>query len=117
MHTPDHWNLVKFQNGISSANNSPGLLTAAIALVAVGMLFKVGAVPFHQWVPDVYMGSPTPVTSFMAGAVKVAAFGGLLRVFYVAFGALVWGLAAINLGCCRLNNGCRKRYCISSIRF
>ena len=80
----------QISNGISSANNSPGLLTAAIALVAVGMLFKVGAVPFHQWVPDVYMGSPTPVTSFMAGAVKVAAFGGLLRVFYVAFGALVW---------------------------
>ncbi len=80
----------QISNGISAANNSPGLLTAAIALVAVGMLFKVGAVPFHQWVPDVYTGSPTPVTSFMAGAVKVAAFGGLLRVFYVAFGALVW---------------------------
>ena len=80
----------QISNGISSANNAPGLLTAAIALVAVGMLFKVGAVPFHQWVPDVYTGSPTPVTSFMAGAVKVAAFGGLLRVFYVAFGALVW---------------------------
>jgi NADH-quinone oxidoreductase subunit N len=80
----------QISNGISSANNAPGLLTAAIALVAVGMLFKIGAVPFHQWVPDVYTGSPTPVTTFMAGAVKVAAFGGLLRVFYVAFGALVW---------------------------
>jgi NADH-quinone oxidoreductase subunit N len=56
----------------------------------VGMLFKIGAVPFHQWVPDVYTGAPTPVTSFMAGAVKVAAFGGLLRIFYVAFGSLVW---------------------------
>ncbi|MBM3682271.1 MAG: NADH-quinone oxidoreductase subunit N, partial [Actinobacteria bacterium] len=43
-----------------------------------------------QWVPDVYTGAPTPVTSFMAGAVKVAAFGGLLRIFYVAFGSLVW---------------------------
>jgi len=80
----------QISNGISSSNNSPGLLTAAISLVAVGMLFKVGAVPFHQWVPDVYSGSPTPVTSFMAGAVKIAAFGGLLRVFYVAFGSLVW---------------------------
>ncbi len=80
----------QISNGISSANNSPGLLTAAIALVAVGMLFKIGAVPFHQWVPDVYTGAPTPVTSFMAGAVKVAAFGGLLRIFYVAFGSLVW---------------------------
>jgi len=65
-------------------------LLIGIVFMSVGLLFKVGAVPFHQWVPDVYTGSPTPVTSFMAGAVKVAAFGGLLRVFYVAFGALVW---------------------------
>jgi len=59
-------------------------------LLAVGLLFKVGAVPFHQWVPDVYQGSPSAITGFMAAAVKVAAFGAILRVFYVAFGGLRW---------------------------
>jgi NADH-quinone oxidoreductase subunit N len=56
----------------------------------VGLLFKVAAVPFHQWTPDVYQGSPTPVTGFMAAAVKVAAFGAILRVLYVALGGLQW---------------------------
>ena len=46
--------------------------------------------PFHLWTPDVYQGSPTPVTAFMAAAVKVAAFGALLRVMYVAFGGASW---------------------------
>ncbi|HSS23818.1 MAG TPA: NADH-quinone oxidoreductase subunit N, partial [Mycobacterium sp.] len=48
------------------------------------LLFKVGAVPFHSWIPDVYQGAPTPITGFMAAATKVAAFGALLRVVYVA---------------------------------
>lgn len=56
-----------------------------VALLAVGLLFKVGAVPFHSWIPDVYQGAPTPVTGFMAAATKVAAFGALLRVVYVAW--------------------------------
>jgi NADH-quinone oxidoreductase subunit N len=55
-----------------------------VALLSVGLLFKVGAVPFHSWIPDVYQGAPTPITGFMAAATKVAAFGALLRVFYVA---------------------------------
>src|SRR6478735_4041534 len=55
-----------------------------IALISVGLLFKVGAAPFHAWTPDVYQGAPTPVTGFMAAATKVAAFGALLRLFYVA---------------------------------
>jgi NADH-quinone oxidoreductase subunit N len=76
--------------GISANNNAAGLLTAAVALVAVGLLFKVGAVPFHQWVPDVYTGSATVVTAFMASAVKVAAIGGSLRAFFVAFGGYAW---------------------------
>lgn len=54
------------------------------ALVGVGLLFKVGAVPFHSWIPDVYQGSPTPITAFMAAATKIAAFGALVRLFYVA---------------------------------
>lgn len=67
-----------------------GIVLTGIGLIAVGLLFKVGAVPFHQWTPDVYQGAPTPLTAFMAAATKVAAFGALLRVFYVAFGALRW---------------------------
>lgn len=55
-----------------------------VGLLAVGLLFKVGAVPFHSWTPDVYQGAPTPVTAFMAAATKIAAFGALLRVLYVA---------------------------------
>ncbi len=67
-----------------------GLLIAGVALIAVGMFFKVGAVPFHQWVPDVYQGAPTPLTGFMAAAVKLAGFGALIRIFYVAFGGTAW---------------------------
>ncbi|MGB8389936.1 NADH-quinone oxidoreductase subunit NuoN [Mycobacterium sp.] len=55
-----------------------------VALLSVGLLFKVGAVPFHSWIPDVYQGAPTPITGFMAAATKVAAFGALIRVVYVA---------------------------------
>jgi NADH-quinone oxidoreductase subunit N len=71
-------------------SSQDGLIIPGIAMVAVGLLFKVGAVPFHQWVPDVYQGSPTPLTAFMSAATKVAAFGALLRVFYVAFGGMRW---------------------------
>jgi NADH-quinone oxidoreductase subunit N len=69
---------------------SQGLQLIGIALVAAGLLFKVAAVPFHMWTPDVYQGSPTPVTAFMAAAVKVAGFGALLRVMYVALGGATW---------------------------
>jgi len=74
------------QTGTASAT----LLYAGIALLGLGLLFKIGAVPFHAWKPDVYQGSPTPVTALMASCTLVAAFGALLRVFYVAFGQLTW---------------------------
>ncbi len=67
-----------------------GLLLAGIALLSVGLLFKVGAVPFQAWTPDVYQGAPTAVTAFMAAGTKVAAFGALLRLFYVGLGAERW---------------------------
>lgn len=67
-----------------------GLLFIGIAMILVGLMFKIGAVPFHQWTPDVYQGAPTPVTGFMAATVKVAAFGALLRLLYVAFGGVRW---------------------------
>ncbi|MGB8021017.1 MAG: NADH-quinone oxidoreductase subunit NuoN [Candidatus Nanopelagicales bacterium] len=67
-----------------------GLQLVGIGLVSVGLLFKVAAVPFHMWTPDVYQGAPTPVTAFMAAAVKVAGFGALMRVMYVALGGAQW---------------------------
>ncbi len=67
-----------------AAHGDTSLALVGVALVAVGLLFKVGAVPFHSWIPDVYQGAPTPITGFMAAATKVAAFGALLRVVYVA---------------------------------
>jgi NADH-quinone oxidoreductase subunit N len=66
------------------------ILLAGMALVSIGLLFKIGAVPFHSWTPDVYQGSPTPVTGFMAVCTKIAAVGGLLRLFYVGLGATRW---------------------------
>ncbi|HEX5133728.1 MAG TPA: NADH-quinone oxidoreductase subunit N [Candidatus Krumholzibacteria bacterium] len=57
----------------------------AIALILVGFVFKVSAVPFHMWVPDVYQGAPSPITGFMAGAVKAASFAAFLRLFYMSF--------------------------------
>ncbi len=66
------------------------LLILGIALLSVGLLFKVGAVPFQAWTPDVYQGAPTAVTAFMSAGTKVAAFGAMLRLFYVAFGADRW---------------------------
>jgi NADH-quinone oxidoreductase subunit N len=73
-----------------TTGHSDALLLLGIAMLAVGLLFKVGAVPFQAWTPDVYQGSPTPVTALMAACTKVAAFGALLRVFYVAFGTSKW---------------------------
>lgn len=66
------------------------LLLAGIALLAVGVLFKVSAVPFHAWTPDVYQGAPSAVTGFMAACTKVAGFGALLRIFFAAFGEAQW---------------------------
>lgn len=77
--------------GIGATLQAQGVDTialAGVALLTVGLLFKVGAVPFHSWIPDVYVGAPTPITGFMAAATKVAAFGALLRVVYVALPSL-----------------------------
>lgn len=73
------------------ADGSGDRMTAVlgVGLLSVGLLFKIGAVPFHSWTPDVYQGAPTPITAFMAAATKIAAFGALLRVLYVAVPGLV----------------------------
>ncbi|TXH33994.1 MAG: NADH-quinone oxidoreductase subunit NuoN [Rhodospirillaceae bacterium] len=70
------------------AHSSDPLALIGAGLLLVGLFFKVGAVPFHSWIPDVYVGAPTPITGFMAAATKVAAFGAMLRIIYVALPAL-----------------------------
>ena len=74
----------------SIADPGPMRLTMVLGLVfvVVGVAFKLGAVPFHMWVPDVYEGAPTPVTLFIATAPKIAAFGMLMRALVDGLGAL-----------------------------
>ncbi|MFD1859559.1 NADH-quinone oxidoreductase subunit NuoN [Aeromicrobium camelliae] len=83
-------NLTLIDEAVTARSDSGGLLLVAMAMIAVGLLFKIGAVPFHAWTPDVYQGAPTPVTAFMAAATKAAAFVALMRVFFVAFGGASW---------------------------
>jgi NADH-quinone oxidoreductase subunit N len=75
---------------VQNSANSEVLLFAGLAMISIGLLFKVSAAPFHVWTPDVYQGAPTPVTGFMAACTKVAAFGALLRVLYVSFEGTQW---------------------------
>ncbi|MFZ5855634.1 MAG: NADH-quinone oxidoreductase subunit N [Chloroflexota bacterium] len=88
----------------ASSGTSSLLLTIGAALILVGFGFKVAAVPFHMWTPDVYQGAPTSVTGFMAAGAKIAGFAALLRVFLTAFPALavdmtdiLWGLSALTM--------------------
>ncbi len=94
-------------NGTSSPSTGSGgtlLLTIGAALLLVGFGFKVAAVPFHMWTPDVYQGAPTAVTAFMSSGAKIAGFAALLRVFATAFPSLsaditnvLWALAALTM--------------------
>lgn len=74
----------------AGSQHSDTLLLGGFALLVVGLLFKASVGPFHTWTPDVYQGAPTPVTAFMAACTKVAAFGALARVLFVAFGDTRW---------------------------
>ena len=85
-------------------DRNDALLLAGVALLLVGLGFKVAAVPFHVWTPDVYQGAPTPVTAFMASVGKVAAFAALLRVLIVGlpfyrddWRPVIWVLAVLSL--------------------
>ncbi|TKR22880.1 NADH-quinone oxidoreductase subunit NuoN [Cellulomonas hominis] len=80
---------------VRTVTGMDGLLLAGSLLVLAGLLFKVGAVPFHSWTPDVYQGAPTPITGFMAACTKVAAFGALVRVFYTVVPDLRWDLEPV----------------------
>lgn len=83
-------NLNAIADAIGTVTGRDGLLVPGVLLLLVGVLFKVGAVPFHAWTPDVYVGAPTPVTGFMAACTKAAAFGALLRLAYVGIGSARW---------------------------
>jgi NADH-quinone oxidoreductase subunit N len=80
------------------------MLLVGIGLLLIGFGFKIAAVPFHMWAPDVYDGAPTPVTAYMATAVKAAAFAALFRILVHALGSsgpawqgVVWWLAVITM--------------------
>ena len=89
---------------VATGSGDTSMALVGVGLLSVGVLFKVGAVPFHSWIPDVYQGAPTPVTAFMAAATKIAAFGAMLRIFYVALSGLapdwrplMWAVAILTM--------------------
>lgn len=101
-----HTDFVGILNAIKAGgtNSNPALVLVGAALILIGLGFKVSAVPFHMWTPDVYQGAPTSVTAWMAVSVKVAGLGALLRVFVIVFPSLaatmqpvIWGIAALTM--------------------
>ncbi len=87
--------IVSAANAASSGTSNGLLLTIGSALILVGLSFKVAAVPFHMWTPDVYQGAPSSVTAFMAAGAKIAGFAALLRVFALAFPSLAGNLTPV----------------------
>jgi NADH-quinone oxidoreductase subunit N len=88
---------------LEQGNNNP-LIQVGILMIIVGMGFKVSGAPFHFWAPDVYQGSPTVITAFMASVVKLIAVAAFFRLFLTAFplyydqwSYLVWGMSALTL--------------------
>lgn len=89
---------------LASTAQNHSLVVAALVLMLVGILFKVSAVPFHVWTPDVYEGAPSPVVALMSTAPKAAAFALLLRVVYEMFPTLrsvwspiLWAVAILSM--------------------
>ncbi|MES2629693.1 MAG: NADH-quinone oxidoreductase subunit N [Bacteroidota bacterium] len=98
------FHLNEITQAISAGVENEGILMVGILLILSGFLFKVAAVPFHFWAPDVYEGSPTLVTGFMATIVKTAAFAGLYRLFQGSFASFegvwydaLWVITALTL--------------------
>ncbi len=97
-------NLVEIVSLASPGSSNLLLLSLGAAGILVGFGFKVAAVPFHMWTPDVYQGAPSAVTAFMSSGAKIAGFAALLRVFATAFPSIavdmtgiLWGLAALTM--------------------
>jgi len=89
---------------VRTSTKPDAILYIGLALLLVGLLFKASVAPFHSWTPDVYQGAPTPVSAFMASCTKVAAFGALLRVLFVAFSGessnwrpIIWAVAIASM--------------------
>jgi NADH-quinone oxidoreductase subunit N len=89
---------------VADGSANLNLLIIGAGLILVGLGFKIAAVPFHMWTPDVYQGAPSAVTAFMSVGAKAGGFAALLRVFVTAFPALgldltpvLWGLAALTM--------------------
>ena len=91
---------------LDAGTNTPHLASLALAMIVIGLGFKVSAAPFHVWTPDVYQGAPAPVVGLMSTAPKAAAFAVLLRITFVSFGtagishrwaALLWIIAALSM--------------------
>lgn len=96
--------LAEIGQAIAGGAGETPLITLAIVFVVVGFAFKVSAVPFHTWAPDVYQGAPTPITAFLAVASKAAGFVALVQVVFIAFAGrsdiiqpLMWVLAAATM--------------------
>lgn len=94
--------IAALENTIGSIE-SP-LLYIAAGLIIIGLVFKIGAVPFHFWAPDVYQGAPTSITAYMACVIKAAAFAATLRVLWVAFDQVtaiwsgaIWTMAVLTM--------------------
>jgi NADH-quinone oxidoreductase subunit N len=99
-----HTGLSDVLQAVENGSVNLSLLAVGSALVLVGLSFKVAAVPFHMWTPDVYQGAPSSVTAFMAVGAKVGGFAALMRIFVSALGVLaidftpiLWGLAALTM--------------------
>jgi NADH-quinone oxidoreductase subunit N len=96
--------LAEILQAIEGGSANLTLLAVGAALILVGLSFKVAAVPFHMWTPDVYQGAPSSVTAFMAVGAKVGGFAALMRIFVTSLGALaidftavLWGIAAVTM--------------------
>ncbi len=96
--------LTEIGQAIAGGAGETSLITLAIVFVVIGFAFKVSAVPFHTWAPDVYQGAPTPITAFLAVASKAAGFVALLQLVFIAFAdrgdvvrPLMWVLAAATM--------------------
>lgn len=88
----------KLASALPNTTGMDWLALIGVLMVMVGLLFKVGAAPFHAWTPDVYTGAPTPITGFMAAAVKVAAFAAMLRFYEGVAAILQWDLVPVLIG-------------------